>query len=138
MKIKPKKDKQISPKVLEKSLSLFKGLSSQKSNFVKRYGKDAEKVMKGTAINTAKKQIAKQNMEKIKSIIKEIYKQQEPKYKWESEGTLVYIHGSIKDIIKAKNKLVDYGIKSRIINGGLTAELAVEDVLDLFLGNILL
>ena len=64
----------LSNNILDKSSYLFRNLLYQKRNFVKKYGKDAEKVMRGRATNVAKKQTDKVNQQKLKSLIKEILK----------------------------------------------------------------
>ena len=67
--------KGLSPKTLEKRSSLIKNLKHRKRSFVKKYGKDAEKVMLGRATNVAKAQIAKQNVEKLKEHIRLLLKE---------------------------------------------------------------
>lgn len=52
-----KENKPISPHIKEKSDSIMQDLKGNKREFVKRYGKDAEKVMKGRAIQMAKNKI---------------------------------------------------------------------------------
>lgn len=64
----------LSDNILDKSSYLFRNLLYQKRKFVEKYGKDAEKVMRGRATNVAKKQTDKVNQQKLKSLIKEILK----------------------------------------------------------------
>jgi hypothetical protein len=49
---------------------IVKDLKSNKREFVKRYGKDAESVMYGTAVKRAKKQVEEMNQNKIKEAVK--------------------------------------------------------------------
>jgi len=55
---------------LEKREDAIKDLKTNKRSFVKRYGKDAEKVMYGRATNMAKKQTENMNKEKLKELVK--------------------------------------------------------------------
>jgi len=49
---------------------IVKDLKSNKREFVKRYGKDAEGVMYGTAVKRAKKQVKEMNEDRIKEAVK--------------------------------------------------------------------
>lgn len=49
---------------------IVKDLKSNKREFVKRYGKDAESVMYGTAVKRAKKQVKEMNENRIKEAVK--------------------------------------------------------------------
>ena len=55
---------------LEKREDILKNLKKQKSDLVKRYGKDAEAVMYGRATNIAKKQAESMNKQKIKELVR--------------------------------------------------------------------
>ena len=68
-KPKLKESKPLDDKTVEKSDSIMKDLKTNKRDFVKKYGKDAEKVMKGRSINMAKKRVAEN---RIKDTIKEV------------------------------------------------------------------
>lgn len=52
----------------------FKKLKANKKNFVKRYGKDAEKIMHAIAVKRAKQQNESLYKSKIKEIIRSIIK----------------------------------------------------------------
>ena len=49
---------------------IVKDLKSNKHEFKKRYGKDAERVMYGTAVKRAKKQVKEMNENRIKEAVK--------------------------------------------------------------------
>jgi len=55
---------------LKKREEVVKQLKSEKSSLVKRYGKDAEKVMYGRATNIAKKTAENMNKDKVREMIK--------------------------------------------------------------------
>jgi hypothetical protein len=68
-------DKTTAPKpstaVLDRAEDIYQAMKADSSrNFVKRYGKEAENVMRGRAMNSAKKQVKIMNEEKLKEIIK--------------------------------------------------------------------
>ena len=57
--------------VLDRAEDIYQAIKADSSrNFVKRYGKEAENVMRGRAMNSAKKQVKTMNEEKLKEIIK--------------------------------------------------------------------
>ena len=57
--------------VLDRAEDIYQAMKADSSrNFVKRYGKEAENVMRGRAMNSAKKQVKTMNEEKLKEIIK--------------------------------------------------------------------
>ena len=51
---------------------IFKNLKHNKAGFVKRYGKEAEKVMYATATKQAKNKVEKTGKERIREMIKSI------------------------------------------------------------------
>jgi len=57
--------------VLDRAEDIYQAMKADSSrNFVKRYGKEAENVMRGRAMNSAKKQVKTMNNERLKEIIK--------------------------------------------------------------------
>lgn len=66
--IKPKK---LSPEILDRAEDIYQAMKQNKRKFVEKHGKEAENVMRGRAINVAKKQVQK-NMDsnRLKEIIK--------------------------------------------------------------------
>lgn len=63
-------EKTLTPAELKKREEIVKQLKSEKSSLVKRYGKDAEKVMYGRATNIAKKTAENMNKDKVREMIK--------------------------------------------------------------------
>ena len=64
-------ERELTKQELEKRENAIMDLKTNKRSFVKRYGKDAEKVMYGRATNMAKKQTETMNKDKIKEMIKD-------------------------------------------------------------------
>ena len=64
-------ERELTKKELEKREKAIMDLKANKRSFVKRYGKDAEKVMYGRATNIAKKQAENMNKEKLRELIKD-------------------------------------------------------------------
>ena len=63
-------EKTLTPNELKKREEVIKQLKAEKSSLVKRYGKDAEKVMYGRATNIAKKTAENMNKDKVREMIK--------------------------------------------------------------------
>ena len=62
-------ERKLTERELESRESVLKGLLSNKRNLVKKYGKDAEKVMYGIATKKAKSKVEGMNKNKIKELI---------------------------------------------------------------------
>ena len=61
---------EVSDETLDLQQKFFNDMLVNKSEIVKRYGKDAEKVMKGKAMNLAKKETEKMNKQKLKELVR--------------------------------------------------------------------
>jgi hypothetical protein len=60
----------LSAPVLDRAEQIYQAMKKNKRKFIDDYEKDAEKVMRGAAINKAKNQVKKMNNERLKEIIK--------------------------------------------------------------------
>jgi hypothetical protein len=67
-------ERELTKQELEKREDAIMDLKTNKRSFVKRYGKDAEKVMYGRATNMAKKKTENMNNDKIREMIKDSLK----------------------------------------------------------------
>jgi hypothetical protein len=56
--------------VLDRAEDVYQAMKKNRKNIVKRYGKEAENVMRGRAMNTAKNQVKTMNENRLKEIIK--------------------------------------------------------------------
>ena len=65
-------ERKLTKNELEKRESALQGLKHNKKSLVKKYGKDAEKVMYGIATKQAKKKVEDMNKENIKELIKSV------------------------------------------------------------------
>ena len=63
-------ERKLTERELDKRAEAIQGLLSNKRTLVKKYGKDAEKVMYGIATKQAKNKIEGMNKEKLKELIK--------------------------------------------------------------------
>ena len=64
-------ERKLSENELDARFRAVKGLLKNKRNLVKKYGKDAEKVMYGTATKQAKNKVEKMNLENLRSMIED-------------------------------------------------------------------
>ena len=67
-------ERKLTDKELEKRESAIQGLKKNKSALVKKYGKDAEKVMYGIATKQAKKKVENMNLENLRGMIQDALK----------------------------------------------------------------
>ena len=63
-------ERKLTERELDKREEALKGLLSNKRKLVKKYGKDAEKVMYGIATKQAKKKVENMNLDSLKELIK--------------------------------------------------------------------
>ena len=64
-------ERKLTERELDKRAEAIQGLLSNKRTLVKKYGKDAEKVMYGIATKQAKSKVESMNKEKIKELIQQ-------------------------------------------------------------------
>jgi hypothetical protein len=67
-------ERKLTDSELEKRESAIQGLKKNKSSLVKKYGKDAEKVMYGIATKQAKKKVENMNLENLRGMIQDALK----------------------------------------------------------------
>lgn len=70
-------ERKLSENELEQREIVLKGLLKNKQALVKKYGKDAEKVMYGIATKQAKKKVENMNLDNLKELIKKSLQQEE-------------------------------------------------------------
>ena len=107
-------ERELTKKELEKREDAIMDLKANKRSFVKRYGKDAEKVMYGRATNIAKKQTETMNKDKVREMImaslqgpvKEIDAEVGAD-RYEEEGKLATVSNAL-DQLEAKLKSHDW------------------------------
>ena len=68
---------EVSKETLDLQQKFFNDMLVNKSGIIKRYGKDAEKVMKGRAMNLAKKETEKMNKQKLKELVRKTLMQEQ-------------------------------------------------------------
>ena len=64
-------ERKLTGRELDKRVEAIQGLLSNKRTLVKKYGKDAEKVMYGIATKQAKSKVEDMNKDKIKELIQQ-------------------------------------------------------------------
>ena len=62
-------ERKLTERELESRKAVIQGLLNNKQNLVKKYGKDAERVMYGIATKKAKSKVEEMNKEKIRELI---------------------------------------------------------------------
>ena len=70
-------ERKLTERELDKRAEAIQGLLSNKRTLVKKYGKDAEKVMYGIATKQAKSKVEGMNKEKIKELIQQALQKEE-------------------------------------------------------------
>lgn len=60
----------ISRAILDRAEDIYQAMKGNRKNFVKKYKKEAENVMRGRAMNIAKSQVQTMNEERLKEIVK--------------------------------------------------------------------
>ena len=112
-------ERKLTEKELDKRAETIQGLLSNKRTLVKKYGKDAEKVMYGIATKQAKSKVENMNKEKIKELIQFALQK-------EAE-TVPTIPHSTTDLTKT----VDTGFSGRADYGEEDKALSQEDELEM-------
>ena len=112
-------ERKLTEKELDKRAETIQGLLSNKRTLVKKYGKDAEKVMYGIATKQAKSKVENMNKEKIKELI-QLALQKEAE-------TVPTIPHSTTDLTKT----VDTGFSGRADYGEEDKALGQEDELEM-------
>ena len=70
-------ERKLTERELDKRAEAIQGLLSNKRKLVKKYGKDAEKVMYGIATKQAKNKIEDMNKDKLKELIQSALQKEE-------------------------------------------------------------
>ena len=70
-------ERKLTGRELDKRVEAIQGLLSNKRTLVKKYGKDAEKVMYGIATKQAKNKIEDMNKDKLKELIQAALQKEE-------------------------------------------------------------
>lgn len=60
----------VSKAILDRAEDIYQAMKGNRKNFVKKYKKEAENVMRGRAMNIAKSQVQTMNEERLKEIVK--------------------------------------------------------------------
>ena len=87
-------ERKLSENELDQREIVLKGLLKNKRALVKKYGKNAEKVMYGIATKQAKKKVENMNLDNLKELIKKSLQQEETNWpqqeekNWRSEPVL--------------------------------------------------
>ena len=140
-------ERKLTERELESREVVLQGLLKNKRNLVKKYGKDAEKVMYGIATKKAKTKVEGMNKEKIKElIIKSLSNESNNKDINEGHGLdqgdidilQKFVDGKDMDVIPLK-RVLKFIIKSNILQdktkdlskGKVDERVTFDDVLDL-------
>jgi hypothetical protein len=60
----------VSNAILDRAEGIYQAMKGNKKNFIKKYKREAENVMRGRAMNIAKSQVQTMNEERLKELIK--------------------------------------------------------------------
>ena len=129
-------ERKLTERELDKRAEAIQGLLSNKRTLVKKYGKDAEKVMYGIATKQAKSKVEGMNKEKIKELIQQALEGKKEKEKSLSKPVAKDL-GKMKtnfDDLKKRLKLedtVDTGFSGRADYGEEDKALGQEDELEM-------
>ena len=134
-------ERKLTERELDKRAEAIQGLLSNKRTLVKKYGKDAEKVMYGIATKQAKSKVENMNKEKIKELIQQAITIPPTPSLEEGHGldqkdldTLESLRNQIEQgILDKKNrikfvKVLDFLIKSNIQPGDLKEDKVNENI----------
>lgn len=113
--VKPLKEG-LTPGTLEKREKVMKDLKNGKSDFIKRYGAEAEKVMYGVATKRAKNQMENINKDRIREVIKSVLvKEDNSKYIEDMALKLIdFAGGKVEDTQEGSKKYSSFFSKNTI------------------------
>ena len=127
-------ERKLTENELEQRQVALKGLLKNKSALVKKYGKDAEKVMYGIATKQAKSKVEGMNKEKIKELIKQTLEGKKekplPKPVAKDLGKMKTNFNDLKKRLKLEDT-VDTGFSGRADYGEEDKALGQEDELEM-------
>ncbi len=129
-------ERKLTERELDKRAEAIRGLLSNKRNLVKKYGKDAEKVMYGIATKQAKSKVEGMNKEKIKELIQQALEGKKEKEKSLSKpvakdlGKMKTNFNDLKKRLKLEDT-VDTGFSGRADYGEEDKALGQEDELEM-------
>jgi hypothetical protein len=104
-------ERKLTERELDKRAEAIQGLLSNKRTLVKKYGKDAEKVMYGIATKQAKSKVESMNKDKIKELIQQALQQEETTPTVPGAGTEV-----TKNIDTGFSGRADYGEEDKALD----------------------
>ena len=127
-------ERKLTERELDKRVEAIQGLLSNKRTLVKKYGKDAEKVMYGIATKQAKSKVEGMNKEKIKELIQQTLedKKEKPLSKPVAKdlGKMKTNFNDLKKRLKLEDT-VDTGFSGRADYGEEDKALGQEDELEM-------